>query len=122
MNDCRYYDRTYGVGNAGSEHLKINVCRSEFTGNLVLSDTAPRDGWDVCIQLRGQLTTPVPFISQLMSSRDGPVHDFDNGPRARFGAGTTYTEYSVMVKIGICQGSGSTFKSSWQSEDHLAPG
>ncbi|MFB9838151.1 hypothetical protein, partial [Actinoallomurus acaciae] len=120
---CRDYQRAYTVTHAGSVQLKVSVCRGAYTGTAVLGDTAAKDGWDICLQLRGHVTgAQETFISTILSSRDGRVRAFDNGPKARFGAKTTRTEDSVAVNVGRCRGSGSALQTSWQTQDKLAAG
>jgi hypothetical protein len=120
---CRDYQRAYPVSDAGSVALKVSVCRGAYTGEAVLSDTAPKDAWSVCVQLRGHVTGAVPtYISTILSSKDGGVPAFANGPRARFGAKTTRTEDFVDVKAGRCKGSGAHISTSWQTHDQLAAG
>jgi hypothetical protein len=120
---CRDYDLSYGVTHAGSAVLTVSVCRGAYTGTVVLTDTVPKDGWDVCLQLRGHVTgTPPTYISTILSSRDGRVRAFDNGPKARFGATTKRTEDSVAVNVGRCRGSGAGIQTSWQTQRQLAAG
>jgi hypothetical protein len=120
---CRDYQRAYPVSRAGSVALKVSVCRGAYTGDAVLSDTAPKDAWSVCVQLRGHVTGAAPtYISTILSSNDGGVRAFANGPRARFGAKTTRTEDFVEVKVGPCKGSGARISTSWQTHDQLPAG
>jgi predicted Ser/Thr protein kinase len=120
---CRDYDRPYGVTHAGSAVLKVSVCRDAYTGTVVLADTAPKDGWDICLQLRGHITgTPPTYVSTILSSRDGRVRAFANGPKTRFGAKTKRTEDSVTVNVGRCRGSGAGVQTSWQTQQQLAAG
>ncbi|MDN3354989.1 serine/threonine protein kinase [Actinomadura sp. DC4] len=120
---CRDYDRTYGVTGAGSAHLKGSVCRDHYSGTVVLTDTAPKDGWSVCLQLRGHITGTAPtYVSTIVSSKDGRVRAFDNGPKARFGAKTKRTEDTVTVNVGRCRGSGAAIQTSWQTQQQLAAG
>jgi predicted Ser/Thr protein kinase len=120
---CLDYERAYGVTRAGSVLLKVSVCRGAYTGTAVLGDTAPKDGWDICLQLRGHVTgTPPTYVSTTLSSRDGRVRAFDNGPKARFGAKTKRTEDSVTVNVGRCRGSGVHIQTSWQTQQQLAAG
>jgi serine/threonine protein kinase len=120
---CRDYQRAYGVTHAGSVLLKVSVCRGAYTGTAVLTDTAAKDGWNVCLQLRGHVAgTADNYISTVLSSRDGRVRAFDNGPKARFGPKTTRTEDSVAVNVGRCRGSGASIQTSWQTQDKLAAG
>jgi serine/threonine protein kinase len=120
---CRDYERTYSVTHAGSVRLKVSVCRGAYTGTAVLTDTAPKDGWDVCLQLRGHLTgAPESYISTVLSSRDGRVRGFDNGPKTRFGAKTKRTEDFVVLNVGRCRGSGNGMQTSWQGQTRLAAG
>jgi predicted Ser/Thr protein kinase len=116
---CRDYDRTYGVTHAGSAVLKVSVCRGAYTGTVAFTDTAPKDGWDLCLQLRGHVTgTPPTYVSTIVSSHDGRVRAFDNGPKARFGAKTKRTEDSVALNVGRCRGA----QISWQTQQQLAAG
>jgi predicted Ser/Thr protein kinase len=120
---CRDYRRAYSVTSAGSALLTVSVCRSGYTGAAALADSAPKDGWDICLQLRGHIAgTPAVFVSTVVSSRDGLVRGFDNGPKARYGAKTTRTEDFVKVNVGRCRGSGGNLQTSWQSKDRLATG
>ncbi len=120
---CRDYTRTYPVSKVGSAVLKISVCRGAYTGEAVLGDMAPRDGWDVCLQLRGHVVGPGgAYVSTVISSRDGRVRAFDNGPRARYGARTKHTQDAVTVNAGRCRGTGAALQTSWQSQDQLAAG
>ncbi|GAA4482100.1 hypothetical protein GCM10023191_001910 [Actinoallomurus oryzae] len=120
---CHDYQRAYTVTHAGSVLLKVSVCRGAYTGTAVLADTAAKDGWNICVQLRGHVTgSPETYVSTVLSSRDGRVRAFDNGPKARFGAKTTRTEDSVAVNVGRCRGSGAALQTSWQTQDKLAAG
>ena len=118
---CRDYNRPYGVTHVGSAVLKVSVCRGAYTGAVTFTDSAPKDGWDVCLQLRGHVTgTPPTYISTILSSHDGRLRAFDNGPKARFGATTKRTEDSVAVNVGRCRGAGG--QTSWQTQQQLAAG
>jgi predicted Ser/Thr protein kinase len=120
---CRDYQRAYSVGGAGSVLLKVSVCRGAYTGDVVLADAAPKDGWDVCLQLRGHVTGPgAVYVSTTLTSRDGGMQSFDNGPKARYGARTTRTEDQVVVNAGRCKGSGARIQTAWQTQDQLASG
>lgn len=120
---CRDYRRAYSVTGAGSALLTVSVCRTVYTGTATLADTTPKDGWDVCLQLRGHLAgTPAGFVSTVVSSRDGTVRGFDNGPKARYGASTPRTEDFVKVNVGRCRGSGRALQTSWQFRQRLATG
>lgn len=120
---CRDYQHAYTMIGTGSVLLKVSVCRDAYHGDAVLGDTVSGDGWDVCLQLRGHLVGPGNlFVSTILSSRDGRVHAFDNGPRVRFGPRTTRTEDRVVVNVGKCKGSGSTIQTSWQTREQLAAG
>jgi predicted Ser/Thr protein kinase len=120
---CRDYQRAYTVGGAGSVLLKTSVCRGAYTGSVVLADTAAKDGWDVCLQLRGHIKgSGAVYVSTTLTSRSGGMQSFDNGPKARFGAKTTRTEDQVTVNAGRCKGSGAGIQTSWQTQDQLAAG
>ncbi|MGH3378448.1 MAG: hypothetical protein ACRDP6_27365, partial [Actinoallomurus sp.] len=121
---CRDYQHVYTMLSAGTIVLKVSVCRDAYTGSAILGDTAPKDGWDICLQLRGHLAGPGPvtYISSILTSRDGHVRAFDNGPKVRFGAKTKRTEDSVTVNAGRCKGSGSRIQTSWQTQEQLATG
>jgi hypothetical protein len=83
----------------------------------------PKDGWDICLQLRGHITGgPSTYVSTIVSSHDGRMRAFDNGPKARFGAKTKRTEDSVTVNVGRCRGSGAGVQTSWQTQQRLAAG
>ena len=119
---CRDYQRAYTVS-GGSVLLKTSVCRGAYTGSVVLADTAAKDGWDVCLQLRGHIKGPgAVYVSTTLTSRSGGMQSFDNGPKARFGAKTTRTEDQVTVNAGRCKGSGAGIQTSWQTQDQLAAG
>jgi hypothetical protein len=119
---CRDYQRAYTVG-GGSVLLKTSVCRGAYTGSVVLADTAAKDGWDVCLQLRGHIKgSGAVYVSTTLTSRSGGMQSFDNGPKARFGAKTTRTEDQVTVNAGRCKGSGAGIQTSWQTQDQLAAG
>jgi predicted Ser/Thr protein kinase len=121
---CRDYQHVYTMLGYGTALLKVSVCRDAYTGTAVLGDTAPKDGWDVCLQLRGHLTGPGPatYISTTLTSKEGRVRTFDNGPKARFGPKNTHTEDSVTVNAGRCKGSGTRIQTSWQTQEQLAAG
>jgi hypothetical protein len=120
---CRDYQRTYNVPHAGSALLKVSVCRQDYKGTATLTDTAAKDGWDVCLQLRGHVTGADPtYVSTVLSSKDGHVRSFDNGPRARFGAKSKRTEDYVDVNVGQCRTSGAFTITSWKTQDQLAAG
>jgi hypothetical protein len=57
-----------------------------------------------------------------MSSRNGGVQGFDNGPKVRFGPASTRTEDWVALNVGRCKGSGAGMRSAWQTHDRLAAG
>src|SRR3569833_3356055 len=104
---CRVFLRAYTVTRAGSALLKVSVCRGAYIGTVFFFDTVPKDGWDICLQLRGHITGgPATYVSTIVSSRAGRMRAFDNGPTARFGAKTKRTEDSVTVNVGRCRGSG----------------
>jgi predicted Ser/Thr protein kinase len=121
---CRDYSRAYGVTNVGTVLVKASVCRGVYSGSAVTVDTASKDGWDVCLQLRGHVAGPGNiFISTpIMSSRQGGVHSFRNGPTLRFGSKSTRTEDWVVLNAGKCRGSGAKTQSTWQTHDRLATG
>jgi hypothetical protein len=120
---CRDYQRAYGVGGAGSVLLKASVCRGAYTGSVALADAAAKDGWDVCLQLRGHVRGPgAVYVSTILTSRNGGVQSFGNGPKARYGATTTRTEDQVTVNVGRCKGSGAGIQTSWPTQDQLAAG
>lgn len=122
---CRDYQHVYTMIGTGTVFLHVSVCRDAFSGTAVLADSAPKDGWDVCVQLRGHLTGPGPatYLSTLpMTSRAGNAHSFQNGPKVKFGPKTTRTEDSVTVNTGRCRGSGSKVQTSWQNQERLATG
>ena len=122
---CRDYQHVYTMIGTGTVFLHVSVCRDAFSGTAVLADSAPKDGWDVCVQLRGHLTGPGPatYLSTLpMTSRNGNAHGFQNGPTVKFGPKTTKTEDSVTVNTGRCRGSGSKVQTSWQNQERLVTG
>ncbi|MCO5970690.1 serine/threonine-protein kinase [Actinoallomurus soli] len=122
---CRDYSRAYGLpGGAGTVIFKGTVCRTAYSGTFVLADTKPKDGFEVCAQLRGHLKgSPGGFISTpLISSKGHGVQSVDNGPTVRFGATTKRTEDWVQLNAGRCRRSGSTLTSSWQTHERLATG
>jgi hypothetical protein len=121
---CRAYTRAYGLPGAGTALFKGIVCRTGYSGTVVLVDTAPKDKWEVCAQLRGHLAeSPGGFIgTPLISSKGGSVQSFDNGPTVRFGAKTKRTEDWVQLNAGRCRRSGGKLASSWQTHDRLATG
>jgi serine/threonine protein kinase len=120
---CRDYQRSYTVSHAGSVFLKVSVCRGAYAGDAVLADTAAKDGWDICLQLRGHITgSGEVYVSTTLSSRDGGLRAFDNGPRLRYGAKTTRTQDFLVVNVGRCTGSGATISTSWQTQSRLAAG
>ncbi|MEV5711718.1 protein kinase [Actinoallomurus sp. NPDC052274] len=121
---CRDYTRTYGLPGAGTVIFRGSVCRTVYSGTFVLADTAPKDGWEVCAQLRGHLTGSAGgFISTaLLSSKGGGVQSVDNGPTVRFGAKTKRTEDWVQLNAGRCRRSGKNLTSSWQTHERLATG
>ncbi|GAA4628654.1 hypothetical protein GCM10023196_045940 [Actinoallomurus vinaceus] len=121
---CKGYTRAYGLPGTGTVLLKGTVCRTAYSGTLVLVDTAPKDQWQACAQLRGHLTgSPGGFISTaLIASKGGSVQSFDNGPTVRFGAKTKRTEDWVQLNAGRCRRSGGKLVSSWQTYERLAPG
>jgi predicted Ser/Thr protein kinase len=122
---CRDYQHVYTMLGAGTVLLHVSVCRDVFSGTAGLVDSAPDDGWDVCVQLRGHVAGPGPatYMSTTpMTSRDGRVHSFQNGPKVKFGAKTKTTEDSVAVNAGKCQGSGTQIQTSWQTQEQLAAG
>jgi hypothetical protein len=93
---CKDYTRAYGLPGTGTVLLKGTICRTAYSGTLVLVDTTPKDRWQACAQLRGHLTgSPGGFIgTALIASKGGTVQSFDNGPSVRFGAKTKRTEDS----------------------------
>ncbi|WP_433174126.1 serine/threonine-protein kinase [Actinoallomurus sp. CA-150999] len=119
---CKDYTRAYGLPGTGTVLLKGTVCRTAYSGTLVLVDTAPKDQWQACAQLRGHLTgSPGGFISTaLIASKSGAVQSFDNGPTVRFGAKTKRTEDWVQLNAGRCRRSGGKLVSSWQTHERLA--
>ncbi|GAA0326772.1 protein kinase [Actinoallomurus spadix] len=121
---CRDYARAYGLPGTGTVIFKGTICRRVYSGTFVLADTKPKDGFEVCAQLRGHLTgSPGGFISTaLISSRTHGVQSVDNGPTVRFGAKTKRTEDWVQVNAGRCRRSGKTLTSSWQTHERLATG
>ncbi|MFL6056934.1 MAG: serine/threonine-protein kinase [Actinoallomurus sp.] len=121
---CREYTRTYGLPGTGSVLFKGTICRTVYSGAFILADTAPKDAWEVCAQLRGHLTGSAGgFISTaLISSKGGSVQSVDNGPTVRFGATTKRTEDWVQLNAGRCRRSGGTLVSSWQTHERLATG
>lgn len=121
---CRAYDRVYGIGGLGSVLLKASICPGVYSGTVVLLDTAPKDGWDVCAQLRGHVAgSPPTFVSSaIQTSKDGGVHEVENGPDIRFGPKNTRTMDWVRVHYGKCRGSGTSAKSTWTGGDRLTPG
>jgi predicted Ser/Thr protein kinase len=121
---CRDYQHAYTMMGSGTVLLNVSVCRDAYTGSTVFADTAPNDGWDVCLQLRGHITGPEPatYVSTTMTSRDGRTRAFDNGPKARFGPKSTRTEDSVIVNAGKCKGSGTQIQTSWMTQERLAAG
>jgi predicted Ser/Thr protein kinase len=121
---CRDYSRAYGVRDVGTVLVKVTVCRGVYSGSAMTADTAPKDGWAVCTQLRGHVTGPgnIYISTPILSSRDGGVHGFTNGPSVRFGAKTTRAEDWVALSAGKCRGSGTKVQSAWQTHDQLAAG
>ncbi|MEV0407244.1 serine/threonine-protein kinase [Actinoallomurus sp. NPDC050550] len=119
---CKDYTRAYGLPGTGTVLLKGTVCRTAYSGTLVLVDTAPKDQWQACAQLRGHLTgSPGGFISTaLIASKSGAVQSFDNGPTVRFGAKTKRTEDWVQLNAGRCRRSGGKLVSSWQTHERLS--
>lgn len=122
---CRDYQHVYTMLGTGTVVLKVSVCRDVFSGTAVLADAAPKDGWDICVQLRGHVAGPGPatYMSTTpMTSHDGRVHSFENGPKVKLGAKTKTTEDSVAVNSGRCRGSGAHIQTSWQDQEKLAAG
>ncbi|GAB3967007.1 hypothetical protein GCM10029978_033410 [Actinoallomurus acanthiterrae] len=121
---CKSYSRAYGLPGTGTVLLKGTICRTAYSGTLVLIDTAPKDQWQACAQFRGHLTgSPSGFISTaLIASKGGAVQSFDNGPTVRFGAKTKRTEDWVQLNAGRCRRSGGKLVSSWQTHERLATG
>jgi hypothetical protein len=122
---CRDYEHVYTMLGTGAAVLQVSVCRDMFSGTAVLADAAPKDGWDVCVQLRGHVAAPGPatyMSTSPMTSGDGRTHSFQNGPKVKLGAKTKTTEDSVAVNVGRCKGSGSRIQTSWQTQETLAAG
>lgn len=123
---CRDYQHVYTMIGTGTVFLKVSVCRDVFSGTAVLADSAPKDGRDVCLQLRGHLTGltgSAAYLSTVpMTSKGGHVHSFQNGPTVKFGPTTAKTEDSVAVNTGSCRSSGANVQTSWQDQEQLATG
>jgi hypothetical protein len=120
---CRDYQHVYTMLGIGTVVLHVSVCRDVFSGTAVLADSAPKDGWDVCVQLRGHVTKPAAYLSTLpMTSKGGRTQSFKNGPTVKFGPKTTRTEDSVAVNAGRCHGSGAHVQTSWVDQERLPAG
>ncbi len=117
---CKEYTRAYTVAHVGTVRVKALVCRGGFTGTAVLADTAPKDAYSPCLQLRGHVTGPAgEFIStQVMSGKTGAAQNFQNGPKFRYGSKTKRTENWVVLNTGRCSGT----TPAWQSKDKLVTG
>ncbi len=115
---CKEYTRSYTVAKAGTVRFKALVCRGGFTGTAIVADSAPKDAYVPCVQLRGHLKGPGGVFMSTAVMAPKTAQGFKNGPKFRYGSKTKKIEDFVAVNVGRCKGA----TPAWQSKDQLATG